>query len=140
MPHKAKTSDLRHTAKTVLAKLEAVRRSLNAAEREFAAPFLTPVIKEMRSAAKYSPRQCERLILRSVEQCGAVTITEIGEDTKLSKLRVKEIVKLLIDRNLLYVVRRTVIGSGMPQYAIKSRRVPTAEADIAFARPMIRSM
>lgn len=116
-------------AKRVIDKLLKVRRSLTDDEQRFGLPRVNLLIEELRSLARATPTQREEMVLYAVERSGATTETEISEDTRLHRDIVKEVVQGLCDKKLLYSVPRTVIGSGRPQFAIKSTRVKTPEAD-----------
>lgn len=118
-----------HAAKSVIDKLLKVRRSLTPEEQRFGLPKVNLLIEEFRSLVRATPTQLEEMILYAVERQGATTETEIAEDTRLHRSVVKEIVDGLIDAGSLYKVSRTVIGSGRPQFAIKSNRAKLPEAD-----------
>jgi hypothetical protein len=120
---------MQSAGKSVIDKLLKVRRSLSPDEQRFGLPKINLIIEELRSLTRATPTQREEMILYAVERQGATTETEISEDTRLHRSVVKELVKILIDKDLLYVVPRTVIGSGRPQFAIKSKRLKTPEAD-----------
>lgn len=116
-------------AKAVIDKLLKVRRSLSGPEQEFGLPKINLLIEELRSLVRSTPSQREEMVLYSVERQGAISETEIAEDTKLHRSVVKQIVNALIDKELLYRVRRHVPGSDRPQFAIKSNRVKLPEVD-----------
>lgn len=116
-------------AKAVIEKLLKVRRSLSPAEERFALPKINFLIEEFRSLIRATPTQREEMVLYSVERSGATTETEISEDTRLHRTVVKDLVQSLIDKGILYKVSRLVPGSGRPQFAIKSNRVKSPEAD-----------
>lgn len=116
-------------AKSVIDRLLKVRRSLTPAEQLFALPQISCLIEELRSLARATPSQREEMVLYSIERQGAVTETEIAEDTKLHRSMVEKIVSRLIDIGTLYRVKRTVIGSDRPQFALKSNRAKLPEAD-----------
>jgi len=114
--------------KSVIEKLLKVRRSLSTPEQMFGLPRINALIDEMRSMLKASDTRCEDMILYSIERQGATTETEIAEDTRIHRKIVDGIVADMLERNILYKVSRTVIGSDRPQFALKSRRVKTPEA------------
>ncbi len=116
-------------AKAVIDKLLKVRRSLSAPEQEFGLPKINLLIEELRSLVRATPSQREEMVLYSVERQGAVSETEIAGDTKLHRKVVEQIVADLIEKQILYKVRRLVPGSDRPQFAIKSNRVKLPEAD-----------
>lgn len=116
-------------AKAVIDKLLKVRRSLSPAEERFALPKINFLIEEFRSLIRATPIQREEMVLYSIERSGATTETEISEDTRLHRTVVKDLVQSLIDKGILYKVSRLVPGSGRPQFAIKSNRVKSPEAD-----------
>jgi len=116
-------------AKAVIDKLLKVRRSLSPAEERFALPKINFLIEEFRSLIRATPTQREEMVLYSIERSGATTETEISEDTRLHRTVVKDLVQSLIDKGILYKVSRLVPGSGRPQFAIKSNRVKSPEAD-----------
>ncbi len=115
--------------KAVIDKLLKVRRSLSPAEERFALPKINFLIEEFRSLIRATPTQREEMVLYSIERSGATTETEISEDTRLHRTVVKDLVQSLIDKGILYKVSRLVPGSGRPQFAIKSNRVKSPEAD-----------
>ena len=115
--------------KAVIDKLLKVRRSLSPAEERFALPKINFLIEEFRSLIRATPIQREEMVLYSIERSGATTETEISEDTRLHRTVVKDLVQSLIDKGILYKVSRLVPGSGRPQFAIKSNRVKSPEAD-----------
>lgn len=129
-----KTSD-EAAAKSLIDKLLKVRRSLTPDEERFGQPRINLLIEEFRSLVRMTPTQREETVLYSIERQGATTETEIAEDTRLHRAIVKQLVESLIDKGILYKVSRTVIGSDRPQFAIKSRRVQSPEADLAYQRP-----
>lgn len=129
------TSEAAAAARAVIDKILKVRRSLSPAEQEFALPRINLLIEELRSLVRMTPTQREEQVLYSIERQGATTETEISEDTKLHRVKVKEIVQSLVDKNILYIVRKTVVGSDRPQFAIKSKRLDMPEAGIVFERP-----
>lgn len=116
-------------AKSLIDKLLKVRRSLSPDEQRFGLPKVNLLIEELRSLSRATPTQREEMVLYSVERQGATTETEIAEDTRLHKAVVKELVASLVQKGVLYIVSRTVIGSGRPQFAIKSNRVKSPEAE-----------
>ncbi len=122
-------------SKSVIDKILKVRRSLSAAEQEFALPKINLLIEELRSMVRMTPTQREEQVLYSIERQGATTETEIAEDTRLHRSKVREIIESLVQKNILYLVRKTVVGSDRPQFAIKSRRLETPEAGEVFNRP-----
>jgi hypothetical protein len=115
--------------KALIDRLLKVRRSLSPSEQRFGLPKLNLLIEEFRSLIRATPTQREEMILYAVEVQGATTETEISEDTRLHRDVVRDIVQSLYDKDLLYRVSRLVPGSGRPQFAIKSRRLNTPEAD-----------
>lgn len=116
-------------AKAVIEKLLKVRRSLSPDEERFGLPKINFLIEEFRSLIRATPTQREEMVLYSIERSGATTETEISEDTRLHRTVVKDLVQSLIDKGILYKVSRLVPGSGRPQFAIKSNRVKSPEAD-----------
>jgi tRNA(Ile)-lysidine synthase TilS/MesJ len=119
-------------SKSVIDKLLKVRRSLDSQEQRFALPKINLLIEELRSLTRATPTQREEMVLYAVERQGATTETEIAEDTRLHRSVVREMVQSLFDKNILYQVSRTVIGSGRPQFAIKSNRAKMPEATTAI--------
>lgn len=120
---------LQSAGKTMVDRLLKVRRSLSTEEQLIGLPRLNLLIEELRSLTRATPTQREEMVLYAVERQGATTATEIAEDTRLHPLMVKEILDSLYKKNLLYKVKKTVIGSGRQNYAIKSHRVKLPEAD-----------
>ena len=116
-------------AKSAIDKLLKVRRSLSASEQAFCLPRVNLLIEELRSLTRATPTQREEMVLYAIERSGCTTETEISEDTRLHRSVVNDIVKSLIEKNILYRVSRTVIGSGRPQFALKSRRAKLPEAE-----------
>lgn len=115
--------------KSLIDKLLRVRRSLTPDEQRFGLSHLNKLIEDYRSLIRATPSQREEMVLYSIERSGATTETEIAEDTRLHRCVVSELVAALINRGLLYRVSRLVPGSGRPQFAIKSNRVKSPEAD-----------
>jgi predicted HTH transcriptional regulator len=116
-------------AKAMIDKLLKVRRSLSPAEEQFGLPRLNLLIDEFRSLVRATPTQREEMVLYAIERQGATTETEIAEDTRLHRSKVRDLVAGLMEKGVLYQVSRTVIGSDRPQFAIKSKRVKTPEAE-----------
>lgn len=116
-------------AKSLIDKLLKVRRNLTNEEQKFGLLKLNSLIEEYRSLIRATPSQREEMVLYSIERQGAVTENEITGDTRLHPCVVKEVVAALMMRGILYRVPRTVIGSDRPQFALKSTRLKTPEAE-----------
>jgi len=115
--------------KSLIDKLLKLRRNLTDDEQRFGLVELNTLIERYRSLIRATPNQREEMVLYAIERQGATTVTEISEDTRLHKCVVKELVASMIDRRILYRTARTVIGADRPQFAIKSNRAKTPEAE-----------
>jgi len=115
--------------KSLIDKLLKLRRTLTKDEQQFGLNNLNQLIEDYRALIRATPSQREEMVLYAIERSGCTTETEISEDTRLHRCVVAELVNALINRGVLYRVSRTVIGSGRPQFAIKSNRAKLPEAD-----------
>lgn len=120
--------------KTLIDRLLKVRRSMTLEEQRLGLPRLNLLIEELRSLVRATPNQREEMVLYAIERQGATTPTEISEDTRIHRDLVDELLKSMLDKNLVYRVRRHVPGSDRPQFAIKSRRTPSPEVDEVIQR------
>lgn len=111
---------------SVARRLYALRRQLNPDEMPFVG-LINKTIEEIRVLSNSSGDALDKKILYAVEYQGCITFTEIAEDTKIHKDKVKEIVLDLRNRGVIRIVRRFVPGSDRQYYAIKSNRVDVGE-------------
>lgn len=118
----------RRGGKAVVDGLLKFRRTMAGSQLGFMSDINT-AIESIRQKTKLSEHQREELILYAIERSGCVTLKEISEDCRLPEEMVKTIIVDLGAQGILYKVRRYCPGSDRPQYAIKSRRVKTPEAE-----------
>lgn len=93
------------------------------------APELNKIIKIARALTGATPTQIEGKILYAIEKQAAWTITEISEETGLSREIVINNLKILIENSLVIKVRRFIPGSDKPNFLFKSKRQNIGEMD-----------
>lgn len=86
------------------------------------APELDKIIKIARAFTNATPTQIEGRILYAVEKQAAWTITEIVEETGLSREIIINNLKILLNKSLVVKVRRFIPGSDKPNFLFKSTR------------------
>lgn len=84
-------------------------------------------LEALRSIARLTDTQIEEIVLHAVERQGATTQTEIAEDSRLSLAVVKEVLKELLEKNILYLAPKFIPGSDRQYYMYKSNRIRTPE-------------
>lgn len=119
--------DVQKCGKRAVDRLLKARREMSGGESAFV-PLVNVTINQIREISRFSDTQREELVLWSVEKSMATSINEISEDTKIDAGSVKEIVKNLIEKNILYLANRLIPGSGRQYHLIKSNRMRTPEA------------
>lgn len=125
-PDPAKVAADREYRRAIDAILKA-RRELQAFGQERGITQINSCLEALRSMSRLTDTQTEELVLVAIEIQGATTPTEIAEDSRLPASVVKEILKELIEKNILYLVPKFIPGSDRTYYMYKSMRVRTPE-------------
>lgn len=122
---------IRKAGKSLQTKLIKIRQSLGPNEALFLA-HINECLEAVRAYSRFSDTQREELVLWAIEKSQATNVTEISEDTRLDPSIVKEILKDLHARDIVYQVKRYIPGSDRQYYLLKSRRVQNVEATTEF--------
>jgi len=103
------------------------RRFLAGLGQERGITQINACLESLRSISRFTDTQMQELVLLSIEQQGATTISEICEDSRLAPVVVKPILKLLLEQQMLYQVPRFIPGSDRQYFMYKSSRARTPE-------------
>ena len=129
MPNPSAADEIRRKGSSVIRKARRLQSDLRGAEAAYSI-FFDDLCAKVRSVSKLSDYQRERLVLIAIEQCGASSVAEIVEDTRIDKGSVSKIIVELGRQGILYRAKKRGSDSGgKPVWIIKSRRVKSPEAD-----------
>lgn len=117
--HKAAAS-----AKTLLRELYKIRA--NNPDNPFM-PGINALIEKCRNFINAAPSQVEEKILYAIEKQMCWTLSEIVEETKISREVISEILEELKKQNLVRFVSRYIPGSDRKYFLVKSNRQDVPE-------------
>jgi hypothetical protein len=106
--------------KSLVSKINKLRRALNSNEREFDY-ILKRAVDETKSVSALDREKQENLILTCLETCSH-TWGELEDDSHLSKEKVREILLELQSRDLIFARKRHTFGGSAKQTLIYSKR------------------
>jgi hypothetical protein len=106
----------------VVSKINKLRRALSIGEREFDF-YLAVAVREIKSVSSLDADKQLNLVLTCIETC-CHTWAEIQEDSHLPMERVREIIRELNERDLIFGKKRLTVGGSANQTLIFSRRNP----------------
>jgi hypothetical protein len=121
--------------RAVIAQLRAVQRQLDTAEKASFTESIDELIQRIADRARLTDTQRQGLVLLAIEEKGANTPIEIGELCRFTLEETKVLTDEMLESGLIYRVRRLVIGSDRPQFALKSSRIRTPEVLDNVIRP-----
>lgn len=106
----------------LVSKINKLRRALSPTEREFDF-YLAVAVREIKSVSSLDGEKQLNLVLTCIEMC-AHSWAEIQEDSHLPMERVREIIRELNERELIFGRKRHTIGGSANQTLIFSKRNP----------------